>query len=82
MREAELRTFKDQLAGLVGLPIDEFAHKASVIHPEIASALDGFYCGRSGEIREPVFGDRLLCMQWHTNSDSALNARVEWAYIS
>ena len=40
------------------------------------AAIEGIWCGRSGEVRIDLPGSNsMLCMGWH-------NSRVEWAYIS
>ena len=45
-------------------------------HPALHEAIDGIWCGRSGEVRLECEGWKsLLCMGWH-------NGRVEWSYLS
>lgn len=45
-------------------------------HPLLTAAVEGIWCGRSGEVRLDLPGaNSLLCMGWY-------NARVEWSYLS
>jgi hypothetical protein len=46
------------------------------IHPDLATAVAGIYCGRDGRLSEEVPNtNKLLVMGWH-------NGRVEYGYIS
>lgn len=63
-------------------PLQEWLDKASALHPSLAKALDGMYCGHEGRIHEqlPDFGhDVWITMGWNTVADKP---RVEYAYLS
>jgi hypothetical protein len=42
----------------------------------LTTAIDGIWCGRSGDVRLDIEGAQaMLCIGWY-------NARVEWSYLS
>jgi hypothetical protein len=64
------------------VPLQEWLDKASEIHPAVAKALDGWYCGEKGNIHLEVPGleyDIWIDMGWYKVSTVA---RVEFAYFS
>ena len=65
-----------------GTPLQDWIDKASNLHEDISSALEGIYCGREGKIHEPLHGEfegTWLDMGWYTVLDTP---KVEYAYFS
>lgn len=56
--------------------LNQFLKKAAKLHPQIATALEGIWCGESGEVRIVDIDERsALVVHWY-------NKKVEVAYIS
>ena len=71
-----------KLLKLKNMELQNWLKEASDICPELATALEGIYCGRDGEIHEQLSGDYnklWLAMGWYTVSTTP---KVEYAYIS
>lgn len=50
--------------------------RVAAIHPDLATAVEGIYCGTDGRMREGVPNtNKVLVMGWH-------NGRVEFGYLS
>lgn len=48
----------------------------AIDNPLLTEAVDGIWCGRSGEVRLDLPGaNAMLCMGWY-------NGKVEWSYVS
>lgn len=48
----------------------------AIASPALTDAIEGIWCGHSGEARIDLVGaNSMLCVGWH-------NGRVEWSYIS
>lgn len=64
------------------VPLQEWLDKASEIHPAVAKALEGFYCGPEGKMHDKVPGleyEIWLDMGWYKVSTVE---KVEFAYFS
>lgn len=55
--------------------LSSFIDEARRIHPEVATALEGIWCGRNGTCVVELDARHMLCIDWY-------NGRVEVAYIS
>jgi hypothetical protein len=80
---AEMRRFTRKTRNTVatasdhGPPLGEWLRRIEAIEDEdLTKAIDGIWCGRSGEERIEMAGTTSsLCVGWH-------DGRVEWSYIS
>lgn len=62
--------------------LQDWLNQASGICPELATALEGIYCGREGRVHQKLTGgfeSIYLTMGWYTVTDTP---RVEFAYVS
>lgn len=78
MTGTEIRKANRRLAFLAhgrSNTLGEFIDRAREIHTEIAAALEGVWCGTSGEVACELDNRHNLIVQWY-------NSRVEVAYIS
>ena len=61
--------------------LQEWLDKTSKIAPDLATALEGIYCGHEGRIHQEIGGEYkgiYIVMGWHTVAETP---RVEYAYV-
>jgi len=76
---ADRRRLNNLLSKIKTKNLQEWLSEASKI-PELASALEGIYCGREGKINEELSCGKLyISMEWYCIDGPA---RVEYAYVS
>lgn len=70
------QTLSNKVATLANqsLPLDDFIHAASRLHPVLADVLEGIYCGTEGRIVGAIDDDYSIVVGW-------CYGKVEYAYI-
>jgi len=74
-----------QLAALGVIPLQNWLDKASTLHPSLAEALEGIYCGEQGDVHQELTGELQglwLRFGWYTSDKSVAPPRVEFVYLS
>lgn len=61
--------------------LSEFLTLVSALHPDLAAAAEGIYCGREGRVSAPV-ADWNLSLNFNWYSNDARKYFVEWSYLS
>lgn len=82
MKRKLIRQINGALSKIGVVPLQEWLDRAADLHPAIAQAVEGIYCGREGKVHQELSGELAgiwLTFGWYTPGSTP---RVEYAYAS